>query len=239
MPQAVLVTGGAGGICSAICRELGRDGHRVAVADYDGAGAERVAAEIGNQALGIQVDVGDKKSVENMVAQALTRFGQIDVLLNGAGIMPRNEVLNISEEEWQRVLRINLTGVFLCSQAVAASMVKRKQGRILSIASGRGVAGAPKAAHYAASKAGVIAFTKSLAAELAPYNVLVNAIAPGVTDTPMSRAGFPPEEVERRKSLSPLVGGYTPVEEIVGLVRYLISDVTTSVTGLVFFLKSP
>ena len=239
MSQVVVVTGGAGGIGSEICRGLARDGHKLVVADFDREGAERLAREIGKEALAVQVDVGDKESVGKMIHEALARFGQIDLLLNGAGIMPRTPVKDISEEEWDRVLRINLKGVFLCSQAVARHMMEKKQGRIISITSGRGIAGAPGAAHYAASKAGVIAFTKSLAVELAPYNVLVNAIAPGVTDTPMSRAGFSPEEVERRRSLSPLAGGYTPVEEIVGLVRYLISDVTKSVTGQVFLLKTP
>lgn len=239
MSQVIIVTGGAGGIGSEICRGLGRDGHTLLVADYDREGAERAAGEIGGDSCAVQVDVGDKGSVGNMVREAQARFGRIDVLLNGAGIMPRNAVRDISEEEWDRVIRVNLKGVFLCSQAAARPMVERKQGRIISIASGRGVAGAPRAAHYAASKAGVIAFTKSLAMELAPDNVLVNAIAPGVTDTPMSRAGFSPEEVERRRSLSPLVGGFTPVEEIVGLVRYLVSDVAKSITGQVFFLRTP
>lgn len=153
--------------------------------------------------------------------------------------MPRHHVKDISEEEWDRVIGTNLKGVFLCSQAVSGHMIERKQGRILSIASGRGVAGAAGAAHYAASKAGVIAFTKSLADELAPHNVLVNALAPGRTDTPMSRAGVSEEEWKKRKAQSPLLGGFTPVEEILGLVRYLISDATKNVTGQVFFLKTP
>ncbi len=239
MSQVVIVTGGAGGMGSAICPGLVGDGHRVVIADFDGAAAERLSKELGSGSLAVQVDVSNKKSVENMVGEARSRFGDIDVLLNGAGIMPRHLVKDISEEEWERVLGINLKGVFLCSQAVSGHMVERKQGRILSIASGRGVAGAASAAHYAASKAGVIAFTKSLANELAPYNVLVNALAPGRTDTPMSRAGVSDEELKKRKALSPLLGGFTPVEEILGLVRYLISDATKNVTGQVFFLKTP
>ncbi len=239
MPQVVIVTGGAGGIGSAICRGLVDNGHRVVIADFDGTAAEGLTRGLRSGSLAVQVDVSNKKSVENMVGEARSRFGDIDVLLNGAGIMPRHQVKDISEEEWDRVLGTNLKGVFLCSQAVSGHMVERKQGRILSIASGRGVAGAAGAAHYAASKAGVIAFTKSLADELAPHNVLVNALAPGRTDTPMSRVGVSEEEWKKRKAQSPLLGGFTPVEEILGLVRYLISDATKNVTGQVFFLKTP
>jgi NAD(P)-dependent dehydrogenase (short-subunit alcohol dehydrogenase family) len=239
MSQVIVVTGGAGGIGSAICRGLAQDGHKVAVADFDREGAQRVARELGKDALAVEVDVGSKESVARIIQECLDRFGGIDVLFNGAGIMPRHEVKDISAEEWERVLRINLTGVFLCSQAVAAHMVGRREGRIISVTSGRGVAGAPGAAHYAASKAGVIAFTKSLAVELAPHNVVVNAIAPGVTDTAMSQAGFSEEERKRRLALPPLMGGYTPIEQIVGLVRYLISDAAGDITGQVFFLKTP
>lgn len=239
MSQVIVITGGAGGIGSAVCRGLAHDGHQVVVADFDREGAGRVAQELGKESLAAEVDVGNRQSVAKMIEESLTRFGRIDVLLNGAGIMPRHEVKDISVEEWERVLRINLTGVFLCSQAAARHMTERKQGRIISVASGRGVAGAPGAAHYAATKAGVIAFTKSLAIELAPYNVVVNAIAPGVTDTPMSRAGYSEEERKKRLTLSPLMGGYTPLEQIVGLVRYLISDAAREVTGQVFFLKTP
>ncbi|MBI3014487.1 MAG: SDR family NAD(P)-dependent oxidoreductase [Candidatus Tectomicrobia bacterium] len=239
MSQVVIITGGAGGIGSTICRGLAHDGHKVAIADFDIAGSEHLAKEVGDGALPVHVDVGNAESVGKMVEETISKFGQIDVLLNGAGIMPRTYVMTMPEEEWDRVLRVNLKGVFLCSQAVARHMVERRQGRIISIASGLGLAGAPRAAHYAASKAGVISFTKSLAVELAPHNVLVNAIGPGVTDTPMSRAGFSEEERKRRQSLAPILGGYTRVEDILGLIRYLMSEATRSVTGPIFFLTGP
>ncbi len=239
MSQVVIVTGGAGGIGSVICREMANDGHKVVIADFDGEAAKRLADRIGRDAVAVTVDVGNKQSVDRMMEETVRRFGGIDVLLNGAGIMPRHPVRDISEEEWDRVMTVNLKGVFLCSQAAARYMSEKKHGRIIILVSGRAVAGAPGSAHYAASKGGAISFMKSLAAELAPDNVLVNAIAPGITDTPMSQAGFSEQERQRRLGLSPLLGGYTPVEEIVGVFRYLISDVTNSITGQVFFLKTP
>ena len=242
MIQVALVTGGAGGIGSAICQELVNDGLRVVIADFNGKEAERLARELqaqGKEALGVQVDVGDKNSVAHMVEKTLEHFSQIDFLINGAGIMPRTTVLEMSEEEWDQVIRINLKGVFLCSQAVAQQMVRRKEGRIVNIASGRGVAGQRRASHYAASKGGIIAFTKSLALELAPDKILVNAIAPGATNTSMAKSGSTEEEWKKRLAVPPLEGGLTPMEDIVGLVRYLLSDKMRSVTGQVFFLKTP
>src|SRR5207253_10997757 len=152
---------------------LAGDGLKVVIADYAKDAAEKTATDIRQakgEATAVQVDVGDKESVAGMLKQALEKYGQIDYLLNGAGVMTRVPVVEMSEEEWDRVLRINLKGTFLCSQALAKYMIPKKQGRILSIASGRGVAGQPRAGHYAASKAGIDPFTKSLAVELAPYD---------------------------------------------------------------------
>jgi NAD(P)-dependent dehydrogenase (short-subunit alcohol dehydrogenase family) len=240
--QVIVVTGGAGGIGSEICRCLAADGLTVVVADYAKEAAEQVAADIRQakgDAVAVQVDVGNKASVAEMMQQVLTQYGQVDILFNGAGIMTRIPVVELPEEEWDRVLRINLKGTFLCSQAAAKHMIPKKQGRIINIASGRGVAGQARSAHYAASKAGVIAFTKSLAVELAPYDIPVNAICPGATDTPMSRAGSTPEEFKKREAVPPLMDGLTKKEEIVGLIRYLLSDATKYVTGQTFFLRTP
>lgn len=242
MNKVIVVTGGAGGIGSEICRCLATDGLRVVVADYAKEAAEKVAADIRQakgDAIAIQVDVGSKDNVAAMMKQVIAQYGQLDILFNGAGIMTRMPVVEMPEEEWDRVLRINLKGPFLCSQAAAQHMISKKQGRIINIASGRGVAGQARSAHYAASKAGVIAFTKSLAAELAPYDITVNAICPGATDTPMSRAGSTPEEFKKREAVPPLMDGLTRKEEIVGLIRYLLSDATKYVTGQTFFLRTP
>jgi NAD(P)-dependent dehydrogenase (short-subunit alcohol dehydrogenase family) len=242
MDKAIIVTGGAGGIGSDLCRGLASDGLKVIIADYAKEAAEKIAVEIreaNGEASAVQVDVGDKQSVAGMVQQALAKYERIDYFLNGAGVMSRVPIVDMPEEEWDRVLRINLKGTFLCSQAIAKHMISKKQGRIISIASGRGVAGQPRAAHYAASKAGIIAFTKSLAVELAPYDITVNAICPGATDTPMSRAGSTADEFKKREAIPPLMDGLTKKEEIVGLVRYLLSDATLFVTGQTFFLRTP
>jgi NAD(P)-dependent dehydrogenase (short-subunit alcohol dehydrogenase family) len=242
MSKTILVTGGAGGICSDICRGLASDGLKVVVADYAQDAAEKVAAEIrenNGDAMAVKVDVGDPASVAEMMSRAISKYGQIDYAFCGAGVMDRVAVIEMPEQVWDRLMRINLKGVFLCAQAAAKHMIPRKEGRILSIASGRGVAGAARSAHYAASKAGVIAFTKSLAVELAPDNITVNCVCPGATDTPMSRIGFTPEQFKKREQIPPLMDGLTHKFEIVGLVRYLLSDATKFVTGQTFFLRTP
>jgi NAD(P)-dependent dehydrogenase (short-subunit alcohol dehydrogenase family) len=242
MDETIIVTGGAGGIGSDLCKGLAADGLKIVVADYAQDAAEKIAAEIrqaNGEATAVRVDVGDSQSVGAMVGHTLEKYGRLDYLFNGAGVMTRIPVVELPEQEWDRVLRINLKGTFLCSQAAAKYMIPKKHGRIISIASGRGVAGQARSAHYAASKAGVIAFTKSLAMELAPYDVNVNCICPGATDTPMARAGSTPEEFKKREAVPPLMDGLTRKEEIVGLVRYLLSDATKYVTGQTFFLRTP
>lgn len=242
MNEVIIVTGGAGGIGSDICRGLAADGLKVVVADYSKDGAETVATEIrraGGEAAAVHVDVGDRRSVAAMIDQAVAAYGGVDYMFCGAGVMDRIAVIDMPEEEWDRVMRINLKGVFLCCQAAAKHMIPKNSGRILSIASGRGVAGQPRAAHYSASKAGVIAFTKSLAMELAPHNITVNAVCPGATDTPMSRIGFTAEQFKKREEVPPLMDGLTQKDEIVGLVRFLLSHATRFVTGQVYFLRTP
>ena len=241
MSKSILVTGGAGGICSEICRGLAADGLNVAVADFAKQAAEKVAAEINadkGNAIAVQVDVGDPKSVAAMMEQAVAQYRQVDYVFCGAGVMDRAPVIEMPEEMWDRLMRINLKGVFLCAQAAARHMIPRNEGRILSIASGRGVVGQARSAHYAASKAGVIAFTKSLAVELAPNNITVNCVCPGATDTPMARIGFSPDQFKKREEIPPLMDGLTHKFEIVGLVRYLLSEASKYITGQTFFLRT-
>ena len=241
MSQVVVVTGGAGGIGSAICRALDEDGHNVVVADFNEPAAQKLAGDIGKnggQALAVGVDVGDKASVDGMIAAAIEKFGHIDVQLNAAGVIKRCPVLEMPADEWERVIRVNLTGIFLCSQAAAIHMAERKAGRIINVASGRGVTGQALGSHYAASKGGVITFTKTLAIELAPYNVTANAIGPGATETDMARAGMSEEQWSRKQTASPLLGGFTQKDEITGLIRYLISDAARYISGQLFLLRT-
>jgi NAD(P)-dependent dehydrogenase (short-subunit alcohol dehydrogenase family) len=242
MSKTIVVTGGAGGICSEICRGLAADGLNVVVADFAKEAAEKVAAEIRaakGEAMAVKIDVGDPASVAEMMKQAISKYGQVDYVFCGAGVMDRVPIVEMPEEMWDRLMRINLKGVFLCAQAAAKHMIPRNEGRILSIASGRGVAGQARSAHYAASKAGVIAFTKSLAMELAPNNITVNCVCPGATDTPMSRIGFTDDQFRKREEIPPLMDGLTHKFEIVGLVRYLLSDAAKFITGQTYFLRTP
>ena len=242
MSKTILVTGGAGGICSEICRGIATDGLNVVVADFAKEAADKVAAEINannGSAIAVQVDVGDPKSVTAMMDHAVNKYAQVDYVFCGAGVMDRMAVVEMPEEIWDRLMRINLKGVFLCAQAAAKHMLPRNEGRILSIASGRGVVGQARSAHYAASKAGVIAFTKSLAMELAPNNITVNCVCPGATDTPMSRIGFTDDQFKKREEIPPLLDGLTHKFEIVGLVRYLLSDPAKYITGQTYFLRTP
>lgn len=242
MAEVVIVTGGAGGLGSAISETLAQDGLRVVIADFKKNDADALAGQLkaaGHEALAVGVDVGDKESVQAMVDAAVKAYGQLDYQINTAGLMGRFPVKDMTEEEWDRVIRVNLRGVFLCCQAAAEAMRPRKKGRILNVASGRGLAGAPNSAHYAASKAGVIGFTKSMAVEVAPDNILVNNICPGRTETPMARAGYTEERWQDIKAVSPLLGGLTEKDEITGLVRYLLSDAARYITGQTFLLRTP
>lgn len=241
MAQVIVITGGAGGIGSAVSRALARDGLKVVIADFNESAAEQLAADIakdGGEALAVGVDVGDKASVDNMIATAVEKFGQIDVQLNAAGVLKRYPILDMPVAEWERVIRINLTGIFLCSQAAARHMADRKAGRIINVASGRGVTGQPTGSHYAASKGGVITFTRTLAVELAPYNITINAIGPGATETDMARVGMSDEQWEKKKATPPLQGGFTQKDEIAGLIRYLISDAARNISGQLFLLRT-
>jgi 3-oxoacyl-[acyl-carrier protein] reductase len=187
--RVAVVTGAASGIGKGIAIAFAREGARIVVADRSGeteaAAVLAAIAELGGEAIFIPTDVSDETSVNEMAAKAIERFGRVDILVNNAGIFSESLLENMPVAEWDRVVGINLRGTFLCSRALVGQMLDRGDGRIINIASQLGQIGGVSAAHYVASKAGVIGLTKALAREVSHRGVLVNAIAPGPIETPL------------------------------------------------------
>ncbi|HLC27340.1 MAG TPA: SDR family oxidoreductase [bacterium] len=240
--KVALVIGGGGGIGRTLSQGLAQRGIAVAAADLSVESAEETAAGIvrqGGEAFGLGVNIAKKSEVQKVVEDVLSRWGRIDILINAAGILSRGSVADLPESEWDRVLSVNLKGVFLCTQAAARHMVGRRQGCILTLTSGRGEAGFPNGSHYSASKAGVSALTRTLAVELAPYNIRINAIGPGATDTAMYRGNSPAEVVEARLRRHPLEGGAGKPQDIVGTALFFVTEASSYVTGQIFYMKDP
>ena len=187
--RIAVVTGAASGIGKGIAIAFAREGANVVIADrVEEAQAAEVLAGIrehGGEALFVNTDVSDEESVRSMAAQALARFGRVDILVNNAGIFTESLIENMSIEDWDRVVNTNLRGTFLCTRVLIGQMLERGDGRIINIASQLGQIGGGAVGHYAASKAGIIGLTKSLAREVSKRGVLVNAIAPGPIETPL------------------------------------------------------
>jgi NAD(P)-dependent dehydrogenase (short-subunit alcohol dehydrogenase family) len=217
--KTALVTGGASGIGKACAQLLAANGARVAVADRNAGGANGVQAEIGASAIAITVDVADSASVQAMTDQTMAAFGRIDILVHCAGVSPRKAVIDMTDEDWRSVMAVNLDGTMYVTRAVARVMLPVASGTMILIASDRGLLGQANKSAYAASKGGVIAYTKSLALELAPH-ITVNAINPGTTDTPLVRAHMPPELWESRLKTDPL-GKMSQPEDIAEMVLFL------------------
>jgi NAD(P)-dependent dehydrogenase (short-subunit alcohol dehydrogenase family) len=232
--RVVVVTGGAGGLGQAMARGVAAAGAAVAVADRDGAGAGRVAEAIrarGGAGLGVGVDVTDPVAVERMVEEVSATLGPIDGLVNGAGITRRAPAAEFPLADWDRILAVNLTGTFLCCQAVGRAMLGRRRGRIVNIASIAGHIGLPGTVAYSASKGGVVMVTRALAVEWAPFNVQVNAIAPSWFETTMGKLiGAEPAYHERAMRRVP-AGRMGQPDELVGATVFLLSDAATMVTG--------
>ena len=233
--QVAVVVGGAGGLGAAIARGLAEAGAAVAVADANVGQAKVVADELtaaGRRALAVAVDVSDAASVEDMASEVEARLGPVDVLVNSAGITHRSPAVDFPEAQWHRVIAVNLTGVFLASQAVGRRMVARRRGRIINIASIAGEIGLPGTIAYSASKGGVVQLTRALAVEWATRGVRVNAIAPGVIATPMvaQQVEREPEFYADFRRKHPL-DRFGTVEELVGPAIFLASDAASYVTG--------
>jgi 3-oxoacyl-[acyl-carrier protein] reductase len=236
--KVVIVTGGGHGIGKAYCRGFGKAKSRVVVADIDQPAAQQVTAEIaknGAQALAVHVDVSDEKSTKDMAAAALQRFGRVDVLINNAAIfatipMNRGRIETIDPAEWDRLIAVNLRGLFFCCRAVLPTMRNQKSGKIINIASGTVFAGSPGRIHYVTSKAATIGFTRTLAREVGDDNINVNCLAPGNT---LSEENPTEETIRLRQSsagLRALKRVQVP-QDVVGAMLFLASPLSDFMTG--------
>jgi 3-oxoacyl-[acyl-carrier protein] reductase len=231
--RTAVVTGGAQGFGRAITERFVGSGARVAIWDNDPALADKTAAEIGNAVSAFKVDVTDSAAVEKARDETLRAFGKIDILVNNAGIAGVNKtVWETDFEEWRKVLRINLDGPFICCKAIVPQMLKQNYGRIVNIASIAGKEGNPNAAHYSASKAGLIALTKSLGKELAAHDILVNAVTPAAAKTAIfdqmtqTHIDFMLSKIPKAR--------FVLVEEVAAMVAWLASEDCAFSTGAVF-----
>jgi 3-oxoacyl-[acyl-carrier protein] reductase len=232
--KVALVTGGAQGIGKAVALLLARNGADIVVSDINLEKAQETAKEVqalGRKALATKVDVAAFGDVEKMVEAILAQFGKVDILVNNAGIARDKLILRMTEEDWDAVLNINLKGTFNCTKAVVRHMSKQKSGKIVNIASVVGEMGNAGQGNYAASKAGVIGFTKTIAREFARRGINVNAIAPGYIETPMTDA-LPDKVKEELKRLIPM-DRLGKAEDVAEAVLFLVSESANYITGQV------
>ena len=240
MGKVAIVTGAATGIGLTIALRLARAGYDIAVVDINGSGAEAVTKQLrqsGLRAAAIACDVGDREAVLRMADEAARALGDVDLLVNNAGIARLGPLASFSEKDWRELFRVNVDGVFFCCQAVLPRMLARRQGNIVNIASWNGKLGAPNFGAYSATKAAVISLTQALAREMATHGVRVNAVCPGiVAGTPMRKEverqgqafGLPPSS-ERAKTVP--LGRLAVPEDIANAVAFLVSDEAAYMTG--------
>lgn len=232
--QVAIVTGASRGIGRAIALELAKLGANVVVNYASSSNAAEEVVDIitkaGGKAIALQADVSQADQVEALVNTVMEKFKHVDILVNNAGITRDTLLLRMKPEDWQAVIDLNLTGVFLCTRAVSKMMLKQRSGRIINITSVAGQMGNPGQANYSAAKAGVIGFTKSIAKEFASRGITVNAVAPGFIATDMT-SNINSEEIVKYIPL----GRYGQPEEVAGMVRFLAADTAAAyITGQVF-----
>jgi NAD(P)-dependent dehydrogenase (short-subunit alcohol dehydrogenase family) len=242
--QVAIVTGAGNGIGRATALALARAGAQVAVVDVDAATAKATAdavAALGRGSLALDTDVGDLAAIDRMVQAVTGTFGRIDVLVNNAGVTRRAYIMDLTEQDWDRIMRVNAKGVFFCLQRVAREMIPRRRGRIVNIASiaGKGYAGTSNAI-YAASKGSVISLTRTAAQQLARHDINVNAICPGITVTALSEAnvavrardeGLSVEEMTRRRNAVIPLGRPNDPEDVAALAVFLAGPAARNITG--------
>ena len=230
--RVALITGASQGIGASIAERLAAEDCKLILASRRKDACEKVGmrlAEGGADTLAVAMDVGDLESVTASVGEAMNHFGHIDFLINNAGITRDNLLVRLAPDDWDAVLRTDLTGVYNCTKTVLRSMLRRRSGRVVTISSVVGLLGNPGQTAYAAAKAGVFGFTKSLAREVASRNITVNAVAPGYISTEMT-AALPEEATEKLQEQIPL-GRLGAGADVAGAVRFLLSEDAAYVTG--------
>lgn len=241
MNEVALITGGGGGIGGAVAHRMSAAGMTIVIADYDGAAAERVKGEIvaaGGKADAVKINVAKAPEVKAVVAEVAKRHGRIDVLANIAGGSAYTKrIEEFTWAEWQRVMDANLKGTFLMCREVAPIMQKQKSGRIINTASNYGVTGSALRTPYAAAKAGIITFTKSLALELAPDLVLANTVAPGPTDTPRVMEKESPEARKQRWWSQIPLGRTALPDDLAEMYYFLTTPESAAITGQTFHVN--
>jgi 3-oxoacyl-[acyl-carrier protein] reductase len=237
--QSAVVTGASRGLGRATAIKLAQCGCDV-IANYEKneEGAREVLEqirELGREVHAVQADVADEKAVSELYNEAMDAFGKIDILVNNAGIHQHLKSWELSKDDWERVIAVNLTGAFLCSKAFEVQMKERHSGKIVNISSVIGYMGTDHEVHYAASKSGLLGLTKSLALELAPYNINVNAVAPGYIKTDMTKFNSPEEEAKYLATIP--LGMLGEPEDIANTVAFLCSEEASYITGEVIHVN--
>jgi 3-oxoacyl-[acyl-carrier protein] reductase len=231
--KVALITGAAAGIGEAIAHLFAEEGAHVFVLDHNGAGGAAVAAAIsakGQLAFSHAADVRDPATLRPAVDDALRRFGRIDILINNAGIYPRRAFLDMTEQEWDDMMAVNLKGIFHCTKLVLPHMVERRDGKIVNISSVTFFKGLEKLTHYVASKGGVIGFTRSLAREVGPHNVYVNCITPGAIEVEMEKLVATPAQMAVIAAQQSLQRRLQPID-VARVCLFLSSDLSDGMTG--------
>lgn len=233
--RVAIVTGAAQGIGRAIAEALASQGARVALVDVRPGAIEEAASAIrekGGQAITLAADVANREQVQGMVGRVVEAYGTVDILVNNAGVLRNTPIVGMAEEEWDLVMGVCLKGAFLCSQAVLPFMMEKRYGRIVNISSlaarGTSVLGG---AAYTSAKAGILGFTRHLAREAAPYGITANAICPGATDTPMTRAGAKDSEHFEEVGKQVPLGRWGTPQEQANAVLFLVSGAASFITG--------
>ena len=230
--KVAIITGASRGLGKAMAKGLAQQGAHVIITDIlDISEAESEIKQYDEQVMGLTVDVTNATDIQNMVKKTLKQFDSIDILINNAGILKTNDAEDFSEEDWKKVIDVNLTGQFLCARMVGKQMIKQGSGKIINISSIAGLGGYASSVAYSASKAGVISLTKTLAVEWGKHGINVNAICPGVFATDMTDDYLKSEEFQKMiKSEVPL-SRYAKPDELIGTIVYLSSDAANYVTG--------